>query len=145
LRLTPCQIIQYRLCFAGFIYMYTNSYHDNKPGSWKGGKSFGGGGRGFGGGGFNKRGPSDRGGFKTMHPATCEKCNSRCEVPFKPNGRKPVFCSDCFVKDGDSGPSRFASRDNRSERPSYRPDSGVSDQLKMINSKLDAIIQALED
>src|SRR5690242_20422864 len=81
------------LCYASpDSSMYKKNFsRDHKPGGWKGGKSFGG----------------DRGGFKTMHPATCEQCGNRCEVPFKPNGRKPVYCSNCFVRDEkrDSRPS----------------------------------------
>lgn len=30
--------------------------------------------------------------FKTI----CSVCNKPCEVPFKPNGKKPVFCDSCF-------------------------------------------------
>ena len=59
----------------------------------------------------------------TMHSATCSECQARCEVPFKPNGKKPIFCSNCFVKEGgDSEPRRFNDRPQRSsynDRPSY--------------------------
>lgn len=30
--------------------------------------------------------------FKTI----CDTCHKACEVPFKPNGKKPVFCDECF-------------------------------------------------
>ena len=67
---------------------------------------------GFGGGrsgGFRGGGrPSfgDRGGFGgprreergEMFAATCSNCNKACEVPFRPNGKKPVFCKDCYAK-----------------------------------------------
>ena len=26
----------------------------------------------------------------------CDKCGKSCEVPFKPDGNRPVFCSDCW-------------------------------------------------
>jgi CxxC-x17-CxxC domain-containing protein len=31
-----------------------------------------------------------------MFQATCDKCGKECEVPFRPSGGKPVYCSDCF-------------------------------------------------
>lgn len=37
-------------------------------------------------------------GLPTMHQTTCSECQKECEVPFKPNGQKPVFCRDCFKK-----------------------------------------------
>jgi CxxC-x17-CxxC domain-containing protein len=49
----------------------------------------GGFGGGFGNGGFD-RGP------RQMFPATCSKCGRSTEVPFRPSGAKPVYCSDCF-------------------------------------------------
>jgi CxxC-x17-CxxC domain-containing protein len=45
-----------------------------------------------GGGGRNFGGPRE------MHKATCAECKQECEVPFKPNGEKPVYCRDCFNK-----------------------------------------------
>jgi len=48
---------------------------------------------------------------KVMHKASCSACRKACEVPFKPNGKKPVLCGDCFQKDG--GHASF----ERSERP----------------------------
>jgi len=66
---------------------------------------------GFGGKSFGKKDFSE----KTMHKTSCNKCGNTCEVPFKPNGKKPVFCNDCFVKDD----SR-SDRSDRFEKPSYR-------------------------
>lgn len=99
-------------------------------------------------------GYSDRGGhgksfgggrdWKPMHDATCAGCGTRCQVPFKPNGRKPVYCSNCFVKDGDSAPKRFGGdRSERSERPSSGGSPEMGTILKEINNKLDHIIQSL--
>ena len=90
---------------------------DNRSGGGRGGKKFGGG-RGFGGGGGRD---SER---PTMHKAVCDECGNGCEVPFRPSGDKPVFCSDCFRQNSksnsfgerDSGERRF-SRDRDSERP----------------------------
>ena len=55
------------------------------------------------GGGFNRGGFGGGrrdGGRLTMHQATCSECGASCEIPFRPSGNRPVFCSDCFAKQG---------------------------------------------
>lgn len=42
---------------------------------------------------------NNRGGYgrdREMFPAVCAECGKDTMVPFKPNGIKPVYCSDCF-------------------------------------------------
>ena len=70
-------------------------------------------GRGFkrrdsGGRGFSRR--DDSGGRPTMHKAICDECGQSCEVPFKPSGDKPIYCSNCFKGKENSGGNR-SSRD----------------------------------
>lgn len=77
-----------------------NSHRDNKSGGFKGGKRFGG-------GQSWDRGTDSRGFAKPeLHNATCADCGNACQVPFKPNGRKPIYCSNCFKKDGNGGETR---------------------------------------
>lgn len=54
----------------------------------------------------------DRGGSQ-MHEAICADCGKKCEVPFKPTGDKPVYCSQCFSN------RRGGPISNRSERRDY--------------------------
>ncbi len=87
---------------------------------------------------------------QSLHEATCAKCNKTCQVPFKPNGRKPIYCSDCFRRDEGTTNHRFTDRkNNHSDKPMYQaPVTGhdhVGDELKAINEKLDAIIDALSE
>ena len=100
-------------------------------------------------GGYKRDGGhGGRGDWKPMFPATCATCGASCEVPFKPNGRKPVLCSHCFKKEGPSEDRGFGGdRPTRSERPTYSApgDGNVATQLKEINDKLDAIIEALQE
>ena len=35
-------------------------------------------------------------GSREMFSATCSNCGRDAQVPFRPNGSKPVYCSDCF-------------------------------------------------
>ena len=53
-------------------------------GGGNGGYSSGGNGGGY------DRGPRE------MFSATCSSCGREAQVPFRPTGSKPVYCSDCF-------------------------------------------------
>jgi len=119
-----------------------NPYHSDKPG------------RKFGGGDFQKRGFGGKSfGPPQLHKAKCAECGEMCEVPFKPNGKKPVLCSRCFKQDGAPGskkpwerqPARFESSDRpRFSAPAERSEGGISQvQFKTLNAKLDKILEAL--
>jgi CxxC-x17-CxxC domain-containing protein len=89
----------------------------------------------FGGGRDSGRRDGGRreGGRPQMHRATCSECGDSCEVPFRPTGDKPVFCSNCFAgKDGgDRGSRDFGRRESnrssygREEKPMFK---GVCDE-----------------
>jgi len=49
----------------------------------------------YSGGAYESRG-YDRG-PREMFSATCASCGREAQVPFRPNGTKPVYCSDCFT------------------------------------------------
>ena len=62
-----------------------------------GGGGYGGGGDRGGGGGYG--GGGGGGGYRAerqMFPATCSACGVETQVPFQPNGSKPVYCRDCY-------------------------------------------------
>lgn len=114
-------------------------------GGFGGGRSFGGGG---GRGGFGGR----DGGRPPMHDAVCGKCGQDCQVPFRPTGERPVFCSNCFDRsDRPERPSRGGFEENRSPRPSFdrapeapRAHAGeYKAQFEMLNTKLDKILRAV--
>ena len=110
---------------------YGRNSSDERSGGFS--RSGYGGGRSGGRGGFRDR---DSGRRPEMHEITCSKCGKQCEVPFKPTGEKPVFCSDCFRQEGGSS-SSFSSRDNNSS-------SGMSqEQYNKLNTKLDKILEIL--
>lgn len=112
----------------------------NRGGSFRGGN----GGGGFRGG--NRGGRSE----VTMHKAICDECNKNCEVPFRPSGDKPIYCSDCFISkrnDGDRGPKRdFNDKPAQSFIKTVGVSQGndVSKQLGEMNSKLDRLLTAIE-
>lgn len=56
-----------------------------------------------------------------MFQAVCSECGKNCEVPFKPSGDKPVYCSVCFEQRGGASAQRPAGRDfGRPGRSDFR-------------------------
>lgn len=129
---------------------------DDKKISFGGGKPFFGGKGGgrdsgkssFGGSRGGDRGGSrgfDRGGDRDrrpieMHKATCSTCGNACEVPFRPDGSKPVLCRDCFnnkPQDQAQGMGRDRAFSGSKESPDF---SVLTRQLSILESKLDEIL-----
>ena len=107
-------------------------------------------GRGGKGGKFEKsRGGNDRGGFggrskfggdnrgddrrgggrwdrddrpQQKFSAMCAACHKKCEVPFRPTGEKPVYCSDCFGQQSQGGSRPYGNERSarREERSDYQ-------------------------
>lgn len=121
----------------------------------------------FGGGGFNKGGErpygrsggNDFGRKMEMHQAICADCKKSCEVPFKPNGMKPVYCKECFPKNGGQVSSgndfqkksfkpAYNSSPTYAPKPQYqnsdRKSDDLSKQLEMMNAKFDKLISLTE-
>lgn len=147
----------------------------------------GGFGGGRGNGGFNKRdGGRPRFGGKPsfgrpgpredresrMFSTTCDECKKECEVPFRPTGDKPVYCSNCFgnkregssfenlSRDARGGRGSREVRDSRGGReeresrdfsPAPQPRPQVDDrkideikrQIDTLSSKLDKLIETI--
>ena len=106
-----------------------------------------------------------------LYKATCANCHNSCEVPFRPNGERPVYCKDCFENKGGRGGSDRASSEevlrpagrmyDRSDGRSYQRDfapqgnpmphyesnkgnDDIKRQLELVNTKLERLIQAVE-
>jgi len=43
------------------------------------------------------------GGQRQMYTVVCAQCGKETQVPFQPRGDKPVYCSDCFRSQKQSG------------------------------------------
>jgi CxxC-x17-CxxC domain-containing protein len=92
-------------------------------------------------------------GPKEKFKAECSNCHKTCEVPFRPNGKKPVFCSACFTRDGErDSRGSYQRTDYGSERtprpqPAMQEDRRIDDlkrQIHAIDSKLELLIQMFE-
>ena len=46
-------------------------------------------------GGFSR---SFNSGPREMSKATCSDCGQETEVPFEPDGKRPVYCRNCYQK-----------------------------------------------
>jgi CxxC-x17-CxxC domain-containing protein len=86
--------------------------------------------------------------FKTI----CSDCGKECEVPFKPNGNKPVFCRDCFqgkrTFEGpreNNFPPRRPNFDDRGphQGPPPPPPAPHREEFAALNAKLDKILNLL--
>lgn len=103
---------------------------------------------------FNKGGFGQRNdGPRELYDAECNSCHKRCQVPFRPNGKKPVYCADCFNQNDDRAQKpRFEKKDfsaPRSFGPSAPParDSRIDDikrQLDAMNATLERVLHTLE-
>ena len=90
-----------------------------------------------------------------MHEAVCSSCGKTCQLPFRPSGDRPVYCSDCFVKTNGAEPRRnFDRNDRRDDRGGNRPpfrkfDNDTSGkslrklQFEALDAKLDKILALL--
>ena len=119
----------------------------------------GGGDRGFGPAPYNA-GRVARQDSGQKFDAICAQCGKPCQVPFRPNGKKPVYCSVCFgeQRQTPSNKEGFPRRDAapagsfrpRSDAPYGAPrtdDRGIADlkrQIDVMTSKLDNILKLLE-
>ena len=95
--------------------------------------------RGNRGGGGGRRFGGDRG-PREMHKAVCDNCGRDCEVPFKPSGDKPIYCSDCFR---DMGGGENRRNDSRGGRHSSGAGVDYTRQFSELNKKLDTITDIL--
>jgi CxxC-x17-CxxC domain-containing protein len=73
---------------------------------------------------------------KKMFSAVCSKCGHNCELPFKPSGDRPVFCSTCFSEEN-------SGHDSSRRENSSREDRGLDQKLEAISAKLDMILKML--
>lgn len=83
-----------------------------------------------------------------LHNAICGGCGKECQLPFKPNGDRPVYCRDCFAKNGNGDTNKSYGRDNHGQSVFQKPVENRqpvanTEQLDSINYKLDRIIKLL--
>jgi len=96
---------------------------------------------------------------RKMYKVICSDCGKNCEIPFRPTGDKPVFCSDCFKNKGDNNSRNFRGGSNREhgkrnsqsqfdDKRSHQNNGGRNAenykvQFEQLNTKLDKILRVL--
>jgi CxxC-x17-CxxC domain-containing protein len=84
-----------------------------------------------------------------LFDAICSKCGKACQVPFRPNGQKPVYCRACFGSPANApaGRENFVRRDAPMTTPAPRNENrelvDLKQQLGVVNSKIDSILKTL--
>jgi CxxC-x17-CxxC domain-containing protein len=90
---------------------------------------------------------------RMMYPAICDKCGAACNVPFKPSGNKPVYCSNCFEKTGsregqyhkrETGVRRYGGFGGNRPPRDREQNANMGTQLELLNAKLEQIITLLK-
>lgn len=157
--------INLNLCHSIEMNNFKDAGFKKRGGDVGGRPKFGGSGRGGGFGG--SRGNNRPQGQSEVFTTTCSACRKSCDVPFRPNGEKPVYCRECFGKKNQDTPSLDRGSkgaftrydDNRREKSTYAPqvrevqsthDYGnqrelneIKRQLETIESRLNTILNII--
>jgi len=106
---------------------------------------------------------SARSGSETFQKfdAICSNCGKKCQVPFRPDGEKPVYCKDCFdmPRKAMTGKKRFstnapASFSNSANFGSTAPTASAAGgksiadltrQIAAMNTKIDTMLKILTE
>jgi CxxC-x17-CxxC domain-containing protein len=70
--------------------------------------------------------------------AICSQCGRKCQVPFRPNGIRPVFCNNCF------GAPHDAQDKKGSPSGEGRSTAELTRQIAAMNNKIDAMLKILQ-
>jgi CxxC-x17-CxxC domain-containing protein len=100
---------------------------------------------------FDKRAPHAGGrdkGASESFQATCTTCGKSCDVPFRPDGIKPVLCRDCYARK--SGANIPVDSPRGYTRPETGPAAAaqtemiaMKKQLNEVQNKLDEVLALL--
>lgn len=71
--------------------------------------------------------------------AICSQCGKKCQVPFRPNGVRPVYCNECF------GAPHDAPQDKKVFSPTEgRSTAELTRQIAAMNNKIDTMLKILQ-
>ena len=75
-----------------------------------------------------------------LHDAICQSCNKKMKVPFKPDGKRPVYCKTCLKKMADEAREKKGEKESyhREEAKAFVPEKRKEDfyEDKNINSSI---------
>jgi CxxC-x17-CxxC domain-containing protein len=103
------------------------------------------------GGGFNRGNrQDDRREVVQKFDAVCSACGKACQVPFRPNGKKPVYCKDCFDSprhDVPMGGKSFPSSRSSELGSASTGGKSIADltrQIAAMNAKIDTMLEIIQ-
>jgi CxxC-x17-CxxC domain-containing protein len=93
--------------------------------------------------------------------AICSNCGKKCQVPFRPDGEKPVYCKDCFdmprkamtgkkkfsasVPASFSNPANFGSTAPTASAAGGKSIADLTRQIAAMNTKIDTMLKILQE
>ena len=84
--------------------------------------------------------------------AICSNCGKKCQVPFRPDGQKPVYCKDCFgvPREAMAGKKKFSASPATpfSAPSSVAGGKSIADltrQIAAMNTKIDTMLKILTE
>jgi CxxC-x17-CxxC domain-containing protein len=85
--------------------------------------------------------------------AVCSNCGKACQVPFRPDGKKPVYCKNCFDAPRTALPAlKRSSSANTADATATANGGGgaktitdLTRQIAAMNAKIDTMLKILEE
>lgn len=84
--------------------------------------------------------------------AICSSCGKACQVPFRPNGKLPVYCKECFDSPRKPGMGAGAGKPtgkifstNDSASGGGKTIADLTRQIAAMNTKIDTMLEILQD
>jgi CxxC-x17-CxxC domain-containing protein len=93
----------------------------------------------------------ESGGAFQKFDAICSNCGKKCQVPFRPDGQKPVYCKDCFgtPREALAGKKKFspspASFSASAGAAGGKSIADLTRQIAAMNAKIDTMLKLLTD
>lgn len=85
---------------------------------------------------------------RQMYDAVCAECGKQTQVPFQPNGTRPVYCSDCFKASNPQGARSFNNnrgpRTFNNDRPARQNNSFDYDSSGFSSSENSKLVSDLK-
>ena len=93
------------------------------------------------------------GGAFQKFDAICSNCGKKCQVPFRPDGEKPVYCKDCFgvPREAMAGKKKFSQSAAPTSFSAPAPVAGgksiadLTRQIAAMNTKIDTMLKLLQE
>jgi CxxC-x17-CxxC domain-containing protein len=80
-------------------------------------------------------GNNNRSRRRMLYKVVCAECKKECEIPFKPNGDRPVYCRECFAR-RKAGNSLKAGAESKSQEVPLAAISSIDEKQAVEKEEL---------